>query len=438
MTVYSCSHVPQRPGRTLCNPLLLLYISLLLLLTWLPPTQSRDVKPVKEKYLPDYTVYHNLTQVGAHIQELAQKFPAYLRLDTSYRSRNGRPQYVLRVSNFSGSYSIQHSTEVGVTPVKARILLAYGEHAREFFPVESMFHLLLNLTGGLTATEGSHSRAYTSEILSKIDLFIVGIVNPDGRHHVEQTKNYCWRGTSTGVDLNRNFDWQFGGPGSSGDPEDEEYRGSAAFSEPECLVLTDLVTKFQFDAFLSLHSGTRDIYLPFSDSQSKHEQRKPKNLADQMRLAKLLSDAMVPEFQHGIGYELNQYTADGTSFDYMAGVKELPFSLAVEMWGDRDSPSKRCFDLFNPPNKDLQTALDEVQPLYETLFSYLSYWKERQARSPFGVIEEPSMSFMYFCLSMTVLFFVFVCMHRHLPSSLRAFPKRRVISINRLWMMWRD
>ena len=56
------------------------------------------------------------------------------------------------------------------------------------------------------------------------------MVNPDGRQYVENTRNYCWRGTSTGVDLNRNFDWHFGDKGSSGDRTDEEYRGTHAFS----------------------------------------------------------------------------------------------------------------------------------------------------------------------------------------------------------------
>ncbi len=42
--------------------------------------------------------------------------------------------------------------------------------------------------------------------------------------------NYCWRGTSTGVDLNRNFDWCFGNKGSSGNRQDEEYRGDKPFS----------------------------------------------------------------------------------------------------------------------------------------------------------------------------------------------------------------
>jgi hypothetical protein len=56
------------------------------------------------------------------------------------------------------------------------------------------------------------------------------MMNPDGRKFVEKTGNYCWRGTSTGVDLNRNFDWNYGAKGSSSDITDEEYRGNAAFS----------------------------------------------------------------------------------------------------------------------------------------------------------------------------------------------------------------
>lgn len=58
----------------------------------------------------------------------------------------------------------------------------------------------------------------------------MAIVNPDGRQFVESSGNYCWRGTSTGVDLNRNFDWHFGDKGSSADKSDEEYRGTHPFS----------------------------------------------------------------------------------------------------------------------------------------------------------------------------------------------------------------
>lgn len=37
--------------------------------------------------------------------------------------------------------------------------------------------------------------------------------------YLEKTKDYCWRGMGNGVDVNRNFPWEYGGPGSSDDPK---------------------------------------------------------------------------------------------------------------------------------------------------------------------------------------------------------------------------
>jgi hypothetical protein len=36
------------------------------------------------------------------------------------------------------------------------------------------------------------------------------------------------------------------------------------------------------------------------------------------------------------------------------GLLQIPFSLAIEMWGEGDSSDVECFDLFNPPGKDLR------------------------------------------------------------------------------------
>ena len=35
-------------------------------------------------------------------------------------------------------------------------------------------------------------------------------------------------------------------------------------AEPECLVLTELTSKYNFDAFVSFHSGIQQIYVPFA------------------------------------------------------------------------------------------------------------------------------------------------------------------------------
>lgn len=186
--------------------------------------ESRNVRPQNELYLPDYEVYHNVTSIQRSVEELAKKFPSFIQLDNSYKSRLGKSQMLLHVTNFShlASAESHHS--------KKLILLSYGEHAREFFPIESMFYLLRNLTGGVILPQQNPQFMFSQRVLSQIDLYIVAMMNPDGRKYVEDSGNYCWRGTSTGVDLNRNFDWQFGGKGSSADKEDDEYRGSYAFS----------------------------------------------------------------------------------------------------------------------------------------------------------------------------------------------------------------
>ncbi len=184
--------------------------------------RAGDVNPRQELYTPDYDIYHNVSYIGQHLRHIASKFPNYIRLDEAYLSRNKYPQYLLHVTNFT-NYPPSGSFKTSDT--KAKVLLSYGEHAREFFPVESLFHLLNNITIGLYSYKDSYSRAFTRRILSRLDLFIIVLANPDGRVHIEKTKNYCWRGTSVGVDLDRNFDWNFGGPGSKADPNDEEYRG---------------------------------------------------------------------------------------------------------------------------------------------------------------------------------------------------------------------
>ncbi|KAI0211736.1 hypothetical protein LSAT2_003412 [Lamellibrachia satsuma] len=312
--------------------------------------------------------------------------------------------------------------------MKAKILLSYGEHAREFFPIESLIHLLSNLTDGLEPSASKVAKEFSHAILSNIDLFIVAMMNPDGRCYIERTGNHCWRGTSTGVDLNRNFDWYFGRRGSSADSKDEEYRGPRAFSEPECNILLNLTARFSFDAFVSLHSGIRQIYVPFADSVSKQTRHKPGNLNAMLGIAQKMSHATSKKFTYGIAYHLNDYTADGTIFDYMAGVRKIPFSFAIELWGEVWKHA-RCFDLFNPTNENLQAEVEQVHPIYEVLFLYLIKWKRKQAvfvsnsqRDP-----PPSHTFNHALVLCVILLTAYVAVHNRRTLSLWLRRRRRVI-----------
>ncbi|XP_021351536.1 carboxypeptidase A2-like isoform X2 [Mizuhopecten yessoensis] len=318
-----------------------------------------DVKPQKEIYLPNYNFYHNISSLENKINEIVQRNTNYMRIDTNYRSRLGRSQLVIHITNFTGSTSTQLFKNT-MTP-KLKVLLSFGEHAREFLPVESMLFFLSNLTAGLSSVPGSYAEQFTRSILSKVDLFIIGMANPDGRTLLEQKSNYCWRGTSTGVDLDRNFDWEFGGKGSSSDPYDEEYRGEQPFSEPEGKVFRELTLKYTFDAFVSFHSGINQIYLPYADTKSKLEKRRPYNVEDMLDLASELSHATKRGYTYGHSYALNHYTADGTIFDFMSGSRMIPFSFAIELWPWKQPPrGKSCFNLFNPRSEQLEMYLKRV------------------------------------------------------------------------------
>ena len=225
------------------------FLLLLCASTWFALGFCRDVQRVVERYVPDYEHYHNVSSLIRFLGSFSAAHEGFVRLDDSYKSRLANPVFVLRLTNFSASEKR-----------KIKILFSYGEHAREFFPVESMLHFLKKTL----QAKNENSAKSASFILDNFDVFIVPMLNPDGRLYVEKTNNYCWRGTATGVDVNRNFDWCFGGGGSSNDSRDEEYRGLYPFSEPEAQLLRNVATRHSFDAFVSFHSGIKQIYVPFS------------------------------------------------------------------------------------------------------------------------------------------------------------------------------
>lgn len=393
-------------------------------------TISINVDPQQEVYVPDYTKYHNLTNIAAHLHQTSAKYNDFIQIEYGYTSRNQQPQMLTRITNFSYSMGRQEIAAIkdksaNLDTAKVKILLSYGEHAREFFPVESFFHLLSNLTEGLSANAGTHAKNYSQIIFSNFDIFVIVMANPDGRNHVESSYNYCWRGTSTGVDLNRNFDWQFANRGSSGDPKDEEYRGPQPFSEPESKVYVDLTERVKFDAFISFHSGIRHIYMPFADTASKAAKRDPPNFTALSDLSARLSNSTKYTFRYGKAYDLNFYTADGTGFDYMSAVRQIPFSLAVEMWENPEHKEASCFDEFNPDSEHLKEELEAFHPMYAELFSCLLQWKIQQK-----LAKQPSSKMLnYTLLGVALMLCSIFALKKRLYICIT---KRRIVHVRRL------
>ena len=355
-------------------------------------SHAKTVTKVKERYLPDYSLYHNLSSINDAVDSLVrdykgsliQPFSDFIDPD-SLRTSEGREMKGIRVTNLSFP-----------SKDKQKILLIYGTHAREFLPVESGLNLVNTLLGtsGTNIAEGKEGpdgvnrnidAVYSSvldlnreNILEKIDLYVILMLNPDGRAYVEKSENYCWRGNGKGVDIDRNFGWEFSSKGRFGDPEDEEYAGPGAFSEKESSMVKKLCSTVSFDAAFSFHSGGHVLIYPYSDSKSVAVKRYPEKM-EKLKIfaenvSKYVQSKNLKKFPHGTLSGVLNYTAPGTSFDYFAGKKSIPLSFTVEVFDSNlfyntKHTDELCFDLFNPKSTDLNTALMDINYVYEGLFT---------------------------------------------------------------------
>jgi len=109
-------------------------------------------------------------------------------------------------------------------------------------------------------------------LVNNRELYFVPVSNPDGLLYNQSTnpggggnwrKNRRNNGGSYGVDLNRNYGYQWGydNIGSSPTPSSETYRGPSAFSEPESSTLRDFFLAHDFKTAMTIHTyGDHYLY----------------------------------------------------------------------------------------------------------------------------------------------------------------------------------
>jgi len=206
-----------------------------------------------------------------------------------------------------------------------RVWINGGQHAREWVGPSTVLYILEKLL-----TENTKD-AVTTEILTKSQFVIVPLVNPDGYEYA-WTNDRLWRknrrnngANSFGVDLNRNWDIQWGGGGSSGDRNSDTYRGTAPFSEPESKVVSDYLKSNNLQkniiAAIDFHSYSQLILRPYGYTNT--------NCPDEVRL-KSLGATMATEIQkkYGLAYSniksIELYVTTGTAGDWFYAIGIVP------------------------------------------------------------------------------------------------------------------
>lgn len=206
----------------------------------------------------------------------------------------------------------------GSQPVNKNFAL-FGEHSRELISPESGLHLVKTLCG----ETGLSSQA--AEILRDSEFQIVVNGNPASREKVEEG-HYCLRTNPDGVDLNRNWDeeWQ---AAASLDPVDTN-PGPRPFSEPETRIFKELVETYRPTTFLTVHSGTKGMYMPWAFDMEHLAKR---NQPLMMEILRTL-DKDHCECPFGAAGREVGYSCPGTCLDWVYDNLRTPYAFAFEIY----------------------------------------------------------------------------------------------------------
>ncbi len=262
------------------------------------------------------------------------------------------------------------------------VVLWHGaQHAREWVSPMTVSYL----ASRFAADYGSDPRI--TDIVNNNRIIIVPVMNPDGYLYTWSSERY-WRknrrnnGGSFGVDLNRNWGYEWGGQGASDNPNDDIYHGTEPFSEPETQVMRDLALSYgdQLVAHIDYHTYSQLILWPFGYAQGVQTPEPDRTFFD--NLATAMSDEILAF--SGVFYDpiqaVDLYPAAGGSSDWFYGELGTK-SLTIEL-----RPNSNAAGGFDPPPS---TILPTAQENYEAakLFVERTTLPVTFAHEPVEIVE---------------------------------------------------
>ena len=236
--------------------------------------------------VPDAYTYDCLVN---DIDRLKKKYPSLLTSAVLGQSADGRNIYELTVGNSSAG---------------THILIDAAVHAREYITSNlcmKQLEYILQYAGN-----GSFDGRSMKDWLNSVCIHFVPMVNPDGvsisQFGLDSVRSQAfrdiinaayaadtaagrtslefpdylrrWKANARGVNLNNNFDAYFERVTSGSDvPSSGSYKGSHAASEPETVIMTNLLNRTHFKAVVNYHSMGNVIYWDVSDNKLREHSR---------------------------------------------------------------------------------------------------------------------------------------------------------------------
>ncbi|KAJ2953493.1 hypothetical protein O0L34_g1091 [Tuta absoluta] len=306
--------------------------------------------------------YHTLGEIHSWLDELASSYPEVETVvwGQTYEGRD--------IKGIIIDFNSELSKPVGV--------IEGALHAREWITPATVTWVIKEF---LTSTD--------SEIRTLAENFswhILPVANPDGYSYTfsndrmwRKNRNPAYNKTCTGavdndrsngVDLNRNFGYQWMQIGASDDSCSQTFAGPSANSELESRAIVNYLNGLKnrnIVYYLAIHSYTQLVIMPYSHYTSVGEmlQNENTNYGDMfeigMRAAEALTRRSGTSYRVGISADV-MYPMSGTSFDWVKQELGVPVCYLLEL---RDLGE---FGFFLPPSQIIPNNLEVYKVVPKT------------------------------------------------------------------------
>ncbi|GAA6231338.1 carboxypeptidase O-like [Lates japonicus] len=318
-------------------------------------TSHSLVEGLQSTWRYDYTKYHPMDEIYRWMEDVERGNPELVSSAVYGHTYEGRNITLLKLG-----------LENSEGREKKVIWVDCGIHAREWIApafcqwfVKQIVHTY-------------KSNKKLEQMLQNLDIYVTPVINVDGYIFTwANDSTRLWRKSRSapppesscyGVDLNRNFNANWGMLGVSFDSCANTYCGTSPGSEPEAKAVMDFVARMvkQTLCFLTIHSAGQLILLPYG-----HPEISAPNYNELVSVGQAAAEEM--KKVHGMNYTVGTspqilYPNSGSSRDW-ARLIGIPFSYTFEL-RDKGEFSHLL------PEEQIQPACEEA---YAGALSIITY-----------------------------------------------------------------
>lgn len=344
-------------------------IGLLSSLPYFPITNPQASMDNENSYLRQKPLFHKISSYNNNVissseYPFATHYPTVQELYTWYNTLENssicqkiqigstwedRPLYILKISD-----NVEKNEE------EPEVLIDGTIHAREWPSLQAASYFLWKLVTSYDTDPTIHW------LVNHREIFMMPMVNPDGYYYDGNGKvakspgTYGWRKNARdnnqngefdpyidGVDLNRNWNIDWGQRGASHQQSDSTYCGPNPFSEPETNNYSQWILSHDIESYQNLHCFGGSLLLPwtFTHNPAPHAKWYQAMAADMTTLTSIMGNE-TKKYSYGQPYEEIGYRASGGAYDWVynyTGALSLSFEIATGG------------NLFHPPTDTIMT-----------------------------------------------------------------------------------